>query len=135
LNENNRNNELLYRKSFNRFCDDLCEVLLSYLSFEDKIRFECVSKQFQRCVYNKQNIFEVNDYMIEEKNKLNKLLIRLKANKSFNYKAFESVLKKSKFINEVIISCSFNMNDFNTEELIEFRHSSNTNFDKFPLFW
>jgi hypothetical protein len=32
LNENNSNNELLsiYRKSFNRFCDDLCEVLLSY---------------------------------------------------------------------------------------------------------
>jgi hypothetical protein len=118
--DNNNNNKSLKRDSFSdRICDDLCEVLLSYLSFEDKIRFECVSKQFQRCVYNKQNILEVNDYMIEEKNKLNKLLIRLKANKSFNYKAFESVLKKSKFINEVIISCSFNMNHFNTEELME----------------
>ena len=39
--------------SFNRFGDDLCELLLSYLSFEDKIRFECVSHQFQRLIFNK----------------------------------------------------------------------------------
>ena len=31
-----------YVHSFNRFDDDLCELLLSYLSFEDKMRFECV---------------------------------------------------------------------------------------------
>ena len=28
--------------AFNRFGDDLCELILSYLSFEDKMRFECV---------------------------------------------------------------------------------------------
>jgi hypothetical protein len=46
---NNNNNKIdLKRDSFSgRICDDLCEVLLSYLSFEDKIRFECISKQFQ----------------------------------------------------------------------------------------
>src|SRR5260370_1228779 len=43
------------RQTFSdRICDDLCEVLLSYLSFEDKIRFECVSQQFKRTVYQKQ---------------------------------------------------------------------------------
>ncbi len=44
-----------------RICNDLCEVLLSYLSFEDKIRFECVSKQWQKLIYNKQYILEVNE--------------------------------------------------------------------------
>jgi hypothetical protein len=64
INNNNNNNEIdLKRDSFSdRFCDDLCEVLLSYLSLEDKIRFECVSKQFQNCIYIKQNTIELNAY-------------------------------------------------------------------------
>ena len=37
-----------------RFGDDLTEELLQYMTFEDKIRLECVSKQWQRCVFNKQ---------------------------------------------------------------------------------
>ncbi len=53
----------LFRQSFSyRICDDLCEVLLKYLSFEDKIKFECVSKQFQRCVYCKQNVFDIDSF-------------------------------------------------------------------------
>ncbi len=57
MNNSNSNNEnSLKRESFSdRICDDLCEVLFSYLLFEDKIRFECLSKQFQRYVYIKQN--------------------------------------------------------------------------------
>jgi hypothetical protein len=43
------------KESFDyRICDDLCEVLIKYLSFEDKIRFECLSKQFQTLIFNKQ---------------------------------------------------------------------------------
>ena len=35
----------MYSKdSFDRFGDDLCEEVLSYLTFEDKFRFECVAK-------------------------------------------------------------------------------------------
>ena len=37
------------------FCDDLCEVILQYLPLKDKLRLECVSKQFQRTVFQKQN--------------------------------------------------------------------------------
>ncbi len=45
----------IYSKySFDRYGDDMCELILSYLSFEDKIRFECVSTQFCRLVYQKQ---------------------------------------------------------------------------------
>ena len=43
------------RDSFcDRFCDDLSEVILQYLSLEDKLRLQCVSKQFQRTVFKRQ---------------------------------------------------------------------------------
>ena len=47
INNNKSYNELsLRRDSFSdRFCDDLSSVLLSFVSFEDKILFECVSHQ------------------------------------------------------------------------------------------
>ena len=48
--------------SFDRFGDDLCEVLLSYLSFEDKIRLQCVDKQWNRLVFNKQTALIVSDW-------------------------------------------------------------------------
>jgi hypothetical protein len=75
-NNNNINNEIdLKRDSFSdRICDDLCEVLLSYLSFESKIRFECVSKQFQRLIFNKQYIIGINEESDEMKNTLNTII-------------------------------------------------------------
>ena len=43
---NIRNMKNVYRKnSFDRFGDDLTELIVSYLWFEDKVRLECVSKQ------------------------------------------------------------------------------------------
>src|ERR1700742_1950685 len=58
------------RDSFgDRICDDLCEVLLSGLSLEDKIRHECVSKQFQRCVYRRQYILDAPDLYCRPENK------------------------------------------------------------------
>ena len=49
LSEEQSNEDNYRRDSFeNRVCDDLSEVLLKSLSLEDKYRFECVSKQFQR---------------------------------------------------------------------------------------
>ena len=38
-----------------RFCDDLCEEVLQYLPLKDKLRLECISKQFQKTVFKKQN--------------------------------------------------------------------------------
>ncbi len=52
-----RINKIKRRQSFDdRICDDLCEVILQYLPLEDKLRLECVSKQFQRTVF--QKVFE-----------------------------------------------------------------------------
>ncbi|CAG2103000.1 unnamed protein product [Medioppia subpectinata] len=43
-----------------RFGDDLCEVLLSYLSFEDRFRCECVSTQWQRLIFTTQTTLDIN---------------------------------------------------------------------------
>src|ERR1700743_1045931 len=52
----------IYSKhSADRFGDDLCEVLLSYLSFEDRFRCECLSKQWQRLVYKTLNVLKIGD--------------------------------------------------------------------------
>jgi hypothetical protein len=112
------------RQSFSeRICDDLCQVLIKYLSFEDKIRFECVSKQFQRLIFNKQyciEIIEINPYLAQNRNcdrKENTLNALIKKRNQFNYKAFESVLKKCKFINNIIINYR---NDYlNTKEVLK----------------
>jgi hypothetical protein len=100
---NNNKIDLRRDSMSHRICDDLCEILLSYLSFEDKIKFECVSKQWQRLVFNKQFILDINVFGNHNKQQfLDKLLIPKNDNK-FDLKAFESVLKKCKFINNIII--------------------------------
>ena len=43
--------------SLERLGDDLSEEVLSYLALKDKFRFECVSKRWQRLIFNK--VFEL----------------------------------------------------------------------------
>ena len=58
---NERKEDNYRRDSFDdRFCDDLCEEILQYLSLEDKLRLQCVSKQFQRTVFQRQNKLFIN---------------------------------------------------------------------------
>jgi hypothetical protein len=42
------------RDSFDRFGDDLCELILSYLTLNDCLEYQCVNKQWKRLVFNKQ---------------------------------------------------------------------------------
>ena len=60
-----------------RFGDDLTELILSFLWFEDKIRLECVSKQWKRCVFQRQFVIEIdfvcNNSMKTFKSQRNKL--------------------------------------------------------------
>ena len=44
------------KNSFDRLGDDLTELILQYLTFEDTVRLECVSKQWRRLIYNKQSV-------------------------------------------------------------------------------
>lgn len=43
-----------------RVCDDLSEELLKYLSLEDRLRLECLSKQFQRTIYSRMKDIELH---------------------------------------------------------------------------
>ena len=98
-----RSKEDNYRRdSFeDRFCDDLCEEILQYLSLEDKLRLRCVSKQFQRTVFQRQyelfiNIMDPEDHKYYLRNKY------LRTRKDLNYyyiedqslKSFKALLKK-----------------------------------------
>ncbi|CAG2106189.1 unnamed protein product [Medioppia subpectinata] len=49
--DNKQQPQVYAKNSMDRFGDDLCQKLLSYLSFEDRFRVECVSKQFRRTVF------------------------------------------------------------------------------------
>jgi hypothetical protein len=46
--------------SFDRFGDDLCELLLNYLPVIDKIRLECVSKQWKSLIFNRQQSLQIS---------------------------------------------------------------------------
>ncbi|XP_054154038.1 uncharacterized protein LOC128952640 [Oppia nitens] len=50
-----------WRKSFDRFGDDLAQLLLSYLSICQRFRCECVSKQWQQVIYELQTLLDTND--------------------------------------------------------------------------
>jgi hypothetical protein len=101
----------LFRQSFSyRICDDLCEVLLKYLSFEDKIKFECVSKQFQRCVYCKQNVFDIDSF-------LDHLIVKRfddRYEPKLDINAIKSILNKCEFIYKVKANKFF----MNREEIL-----------------
>ena len=82
------------RDSMDRFGDDMCELILSYLIFADKVRLECVSKQWKRCVFQRQfEIFILRMDINDNKNPLNRL-IKVIENKRQLDKHLESVLKK-----------------------------------------
>src|SRR5437868_14547166 len=60
------------RQSFDdRVWDDLSEELLQYLTIEDKLRLECVSKQFQRTVFKRQHNITIGSSFLGHKNVIN----------------------------------------------------------------
>ena len=70
-----KNEKKVYAKdSMDRFGDDLTEEVIQYLIFADKVRLECVSKQWRRLVYNKQFAIELVNYWSEEPNSLMKII-------------------------------------------------------------
>ena len=94
--------------SFDRFGDDLTELILSYLTFEDKVRLECVSKQWRRLVFNKQFVIEMvneRNYIRQNRtiNSLNQLYRRIDGRIQLNEQSIESVLLKCLNIRKVIV--------------------------------
>ena len=80
-----------------RFGDDLTELILSFLWFEDKIRLECVSKQWRRLIFNKQFVLDIpGNYSNGTEDSLKGFLGRMKSSDNVitRRKLLESVLKK-----------------------------------------
>src|SRR5882757_503052 len=96
---------LYSRDSFHRFGDDLCEEVLSYLTFEDKFRFECVAKQWKRSLFRKQYDLVVKQNQLFESN------IRIK-----RIETFEAILKKCTEINSIYFIFTYFAKD---EQMLE----------------
>ncbi|CAG2103464.1 unnamed protein product [Medioppia subpectinata] len=74
--EDNKQQLKIYAKnSMDRFGDDLCELLLSYLSLEDRFRYECVSKQFQRTVF--VSVVDINIFKALKRIKSTEILTKM----------------------------------------------------------
>ena len=95
----------VYAKNcFDRFGDDLTELILQYLTFEDKVRLECVSKQWRRLVFNKQFVIELKEE--ETKNSLKRLIRRMADSEltlTVDCQSLESVLKNCPNIIKVVL--------------------------------
>ena len=108
--ENNviTNNAKVYAKnSFDRFGDDLTEELLQYLTLENKIRLECVSKQWQRCVFNKQFVLDTS-YLRYRSGLWNSMMKVIKSKRQREVQIIESIVKKCPNITDVILWSGIN---------------------------
>ena len=101
-NYSNTQMKVYAKDSFDRFGDDLTEEILQYLILEDKVRLECVSKQWRRLVFNKQ--FEIIITPFDKNKKsINKVIAKTGTDdtKQLNERHLESVLKKCPNIKRV----------------------------------
>ena len=111
--------QIYSKQSFERFGDDLTEVLLSYISFEDSFHYKCVSKQWKRLVFNKQNklIIECeNNDMRRTRNigEIPKNHLKIKYIKRlenhYELKTIEIILKNCPNITSIVINNGFKTN-------------------------
>ena len=105
-----------------RFGDDLTELILQYLTLEDKIRLECVSKQWRRLIYNKQFVIEpviihkfnydyhshALRYKLPEREMINVVVVNNYKRKSAEL-VLKTLLKKCPNITKVYIRTEINL--------------------------
>ena len=112
-----------------RFCDDLSEVILQYLSLEDKLRLQCVSKQFQRTVFQRHYELYINmrgpeDHKYFLKNK-DKYLIRKVNNYYYitstdqSLNAFKALLKQCPNITSIVVFFNYWDRHFSPDQINE----------------
>ncbi len=98
---NSKTNNGFNFDSFDRFSDDLCQLLLSYLSISDKTRLECVSKQWKSLIFNNQKLI-----VFKQRGEGNEIdTIFLTCNLSLNESLFVKLLQKFRFVERVLIDC------------------------------
>jgi hypothetical protein len=113
----NENKELVSIKankdSFNRFGDDLFEVIVNYLPLKEKVIFTSVNKQFNRSLFCKQLDLVIDQTIGSHFNSIKELVEREdksdKKPKVVNKVVLNWFLKNCKFINEINFrNCLFN---------------------------
>ena len=159
MNCNYSYNQNLFKSESNlfseRICDDLCEVILSFLPIEDKLRLEAVSKQFQRCIFNKQSVIEIKNCELRKVNRKSLYygLVHNSNSRYINIENFETLMRKCRFCTEFrfksycivnreevlssLIQCSnnirkisFDFNDISPETVVEFGLKFGQNLQK-----
>lgn len=104
------------RDSIERLCDDHLEDILQHLCLRDKFKFECVSQQWRRCLYNRQKVLIIDGsdagFQSPAFDSLNNLVVKTRVDNVSNRinvlrkDSFELVLKKCRTIKKlVIIGC------------------------------
>ena len=128
----------LRRQSFSdRVCDDLCEVILQFLPLKDKLKLECVSKQFQRTALVSQRSMDLDILRISAENveKLLKKLPNLKKILWFKFEntyQFEKIKLNSNDFIELIMKYCNNLTEFElTSNLLNKNDFEEKFFDKF----
>ncbi|CAG2109775.1 unnamed protein product [Medioppia subpectinata] len=89
--EDEDNKQIYAKNSLDRFGDDLYEVLLTYLSLEDRFRCECVSKQFQRTVFVSVVDITLSDEFIQRLMNAKRSYVQMLATIAINVHSFHNI--------------------------------------------
>ena len=97
MNVNNDTRKLVVRKvfsknSFDRFGDDLIELIVGHLPIKEKFKFECLSIRIQSLIFNKQIVLKTNP---------NEKVFPYKTFGAFSYKRLQEVLTKLEFLTTI----------------------------------
>ena len=126
------------RDSFeDRFCDDLSQFVFQFLSLKDKLRLECVSKQFQRTVFEKHNILSIevkNEWKKSKgKGRVEKGYYLYIKNKLIDLKSLEVLLKKCPNIKSIRMNGDYREYDFNPMFSLIIENCNNLNETNIPM--
>ena len=89
------------RHSFDRFGDDLTELILSFMSFEDQTRLQFVCRQWQRCIFEKTSELTIIRPPKESMSFLKRINKRI--SKSINSRAMISYVTNCRNITRVTL--------------------------------
>ena len=114
-----------------RIDDDLCEIIISYLPIKDKLKYESVSKRFQRLIFNKQKVLRIS-WREDSVNSLSEH--HLLKYREMNVRKLKQLLKKFRFI----ISIQFGSYFLSPSEILSTitqncDHLTSIGFDSFKI--
>ena len=97
--------------SFDRFGDDLLELILTYLRNKDKFRYQCLSKRIQNFIFNKTRKLIIYSNMESYKNpdRIHTIYFRLFSTNKLSAnqrKTFELILTKFKGLTDIKVNGS-----------------------------